>query len=104
LPEVVLVVFEEPTLLVPPSLTAPVDSPLFVVLASGAVLLPGVVVVVWANAADDAARPNKNTLVANKRDISSPKTVRRQYVAAASPSRQRCGLYEAVAVKLWYGG
>ena len=68
-PLVVLVVFEEPVLPDAPSLIAPVDSPLFVVLASGAVLLPGVVVVLWANAADDAARPNTNTLVANKRDI-----------------------------------
>jgi hypothetical protein len=39
------VVFEEPLLPDAPSLIAPVDSPLFVVLASGAVLLPGVVVV-----------------------------------------------------------
>ena len=70
-PLVVLVVFEAVPL-APPSLIAPVDSPLFVVLASGAVLLPGVVVVVCANAADDAARPITNTLVANKRDILFP--------------------------------
>ncbi len=67
-PLVVLVVFEV-ALLDPPSLIAPVDSPLFVVLESGAVLLPGVVVVVCAKAAVDAARPNTNTLVANKRGI-----------------------------------
>jgi hypothetical protein len=71
-PEVVLVEVEEPAPLVLPSLIAPVDSPLFVVLELGAVLLPGVVDVLWANAEDDAARPNTNTLVANKRDISSP--------------------------------
>jgi hypothetical protein len=72
LPLVVLVVLAVPALLDDPSLIAPVDSPLFVVLASGAVLLPGVVVVVCANAADVAARPSINTLVANKRDILFP--------------------------------
>jgi hypothetical protein len=71
-PLVAAVVFAEPPLLDDPSLIAPVDSPLFVVLASGAVLLPGVVVVLCANAAEDAARPNTKTLVANKRDILTP--------------------------------
>jgi hypothetical protein len=42
-PEVVLVEIEEPAPPVLPSLIAPVDSPLFVVLELAAVLFPGVV-------------------------------------------------------------